>query len=179
MLFTFLAPEFITGKAWNDNAAAKSFSSDPIRTSLANMGYFVLDWGLDWPDPDAENRDDGSDLGIYVSQLERAVIRALEDRNLADWQRINISRLQSRYWALDRWQWEAIRTHGIATLPDIPEWLLEKLDGSSAVTKSLAIIQGFYLILQLSVRAVLGHPSSQLEISALAFAVCSIFLLRD
>jgi hypothetical protein len=175
MVFTFIAPEFTMGKAWCDFEAGRRFPSRTVRTSMANMGYFVLDWGLDWPDPDAENRDDGNDLRIYVSTLERAVTRVLEDHNLADWHRINILRLQSRYWALNAWQWELLGARGIATLPDIPDWQLKKLDGGSAVTKGVAIIQGFYLILQLIVRTALGHPSSQLEISALAFVVCSMF----
>jgi hypothetical protein len=86
---------------------------------MANMGYFVLDWGVVLQDPDTENGDDGSDLEVYVSILQQAVTRVLANPNLADFHRINILRLQSRYWALDAAQWEVMEIHGFNTLPDI------------------------------------------------------------
>ncbi|KAI1100959.1 hypothetical protein F4804DRAFT_317492 [Jackrogersella minutella] len=88
--------------------------------------------------------------------------------------RINLHRLQHRFWALSASQWELAFGMNIATVPDIPSVYLEKLDRGGAIVKILAICQVTYLIIQLIARKVQGLPSSQLEIATLAFSVSSL-----
>ena len=180
MIFTFLVPEYILGKAISEAKASKAIFADEekseihtVRTYLANIGYFVLDWG----DPLAESSsEEGDENGLKErnATLQQVVDETLNDNSVIDWQRINVSRFKSRFWALNAWQWDVIRRCDVACLPEIPDWQLEKLDSSSVIAKILVIIQVSYLIVQLIVRQVEGHPSTQLEISALAFSACSL-----
>ncbi|KAI1140263.1 hypothetical protein F5Y05DRAFT_311046 [Hypoxylon sp. FL0543] len=90
-------------------------------------------------------------------------------------ERINLERLQHRFWALTPIQWWVIVSWELATLPDIPSVYLDKLDRGGALVKALAIGQVLYLIVQLISRKVQGLPSSQLEIATLAFSALSLF----
>ena len=51
---------------------------------------------------------------------------------------------------------------------------LEVLNRGDAIVKVLALVQILYLIIQLITRKVVGLPSTQLEIGALAFSASSI-----
>ncbi|KAI0838767.1 hypothetical protein F5Y06DRAFT_43912 [Hypoxylon sp. FL0890] len=99
----------------------------------------------------------------------------LDTKDLATSERINLERLQHRYWALSAFQWRVAYGLEIATIPDIPSVYLDKLDRGGALVKALAIGQALYLIIQLISRKVQGLPSSQLEIATLAFSVLSLF----
>ena len=162
MLFTILVPEFIMAKALSEE-------QHDIHTHLANMGHFILDWG----DPTTWTRED-EDLKGTWNEVRQAIDDVLDQPSLSRTMRVNVSRLKSCFWALNADQWRLCRSWGFGRLPDTPDWQLEKLDNSSALVKLLAIIQVVWLIVQLIARKIGGHPSSQLEISALAFAVCSI-----
>jgi len=96
---------------------------------------------------------------------------------LSESKRINISRLKSRYWALNADQWRALLLLTGTDLVDEPDPMssqLRKLDRSGALVKALALLQSTYLVVQLICRKIAHLPSTQLEIAALAFAVCSM-----
>ncbi|KAI4157208.1 MAG: hypothetical protein LQ342_008457 [Letrouitia transgressa] len=192
MLFTILVPEYLMGKAISERYSVESTSQPyskkhppSVRIYLANMGYFVLDWGNTATysgddtatcsgDDTAICSEDDEDLKTTRTELQQAIKDVLDRKDLPESQRINISRLKSRFWALNAQQWNYLESKGIARLPETPEWQLERLDSSSALVKLLAVIQVLWLIVQLISREIRSQPSSQLEISALAFAVCSI-----
>ena len=87
--------------------------------------------------------------------------------------RINLVKLIGRYWALDGEQWRTCLEDNIADLPKASAQNLEKLDRGSGFVKILALIQVGYLIIQLVIREISGLSSSQLEVTALAFASSS------
>ena len=90
-------------------------------------------------------------------------------------QEINLSRMMHTQWALDGCQMAYARSEGIiASLPKVPARDLEKLNKGDALIKFLAVIQVLWLIIQLIARKVVGLPSSQLEISTLAFSASSL-----
>jgi hypothetical protein len=137
------------------------------------MGYFVLDWG------DAAM---GDDVGAMNEDMQRAsrFFRAIQShigprlrRKVSEPDDINARRLKGRFWSLTASQWSVLEGMGVASLPDIPEHHLERLDCSSGLVKLLAIIQILWLCVQLLVRRVQDQPSCQLEIAALAFAAQS------
>ncbi|OTA70093.1 hypothetical protein K449DRAFT_2081 [Hypoxylon sp. EC38] len=99
----------------------------------------------------------------------------LDEEGLSASKRINLDRLQYRYWALNAVQWKLAFSMDIAAVPNIPAVHLKKLDGGGALVKALAMGQVLYLIVQLISRKVQGLPSSQLEIATLAFSVLSLF----
>lgn len=59
-------------------------------------------------------------------------------------------------------------------MPEISSQQLEKLDRGDKLAKALALVQITYLIVQLIIRRVVGLPSTQLEIAALAFSASSL-----
>jgi hypothetical protein len=67
MIFTVLIPEFIIGKALNDFLAAKDllgtskFASvwDEVHAHMANMGYFIVDFGQYWLEANGSDEDKG------------------------------------------------------------------------------------------------------------------------
>ncbi|OTA85782.1 hypothetical protein M434DRAFT_16044 [Hypoxylon sp. CO27-5] len=99
----------------------------------------------------------------------------LDEEGLSASKRINLDRLQYRYWVLNAVQWKLAFSMDIAAVPNIPAVHLKKLDGGGALVKALAMGQVLYLIVQLISRKVQGLPSSQLEIATLAFSVLSLF----
>ena len=170
MIITILVPELLLGKAASGRSTFKNpFLTLSVRDRLANMGYFVLDWG----DPSTDSKHD-EDLKTRRIELKQAIEESLNRKDFSESYRINISRLESRFWALSADQWDLLEYRDIARVPDIPDWQLERLDSSSGLVKILAVIQVTWLIIQLSARKRLGYPSSQLEFSALAYAACSI-----
>ncbi|KAL8906668.1 MAG: hypothetical protein Q9171_006171 [Xanthocarpia ochracea] len=168
MIITILVPELLLGKAASTHSPF-GFGYECVRDTLADMGYFVLDWG----DPSTDSKDD-EDMKTWRIELKQAIEEALNRKDFLESYRINISRLKSRFWALSADQWGLLQARGIARLPDIPDWQLAKLDSGSGLVKILAAIQVTWLFIQLSARKRLGYSSSQLEFSALAYAACSI-----
>lgn len=64
-------------------------------------------------------------------------------------------------------------SQGLVDLPNLEELQLDTLGQRDFLVKILTFIQVNYLVIQLICRKVGGLPSTQLEITALAFAVCS------
>jgi hypothetical protein len=113
----------------------------------------------------------------FLDRLRITADELREDRGLSESTKINISRLKSRFWALNYDQWiQLYRRIGSTYIdkPDIPSLHLNKVDRGGALVKALALIQVSYLIIQLISRKIGGLPSTQLEIATLAFAVCSL-----
>lgn len=192
MVFTVFIPEFQVGKALGEWRAARDYRSRKshwiynlpeswkmVHAYMANMGYFVLDWGDLWTSPPsgegAKKETDGNAKAEFHGMLEAEVTRLLNDpgSNLSESARINLSRLKLPKWALTAAQWDIVLGWRIADAPDIPDSQLKKLDRGGTLVKALALLQVIYLILQLIARKVGGLPSAQLEIAALAFAASS------
>ena len=201
MLFTMLMPELTLAKAVHDRASANEWFMDderlkhtrtqrPVQNYLANMGHFVLDCH------DDDGLEDGLEIENNVEakrnarslpdrllsrrffQLQAhidAVLHTRADTIIGDLSsiRINAKRLKSRYWALNARQWALMKEWGIAELPDTPDYQLERLDSGGGLVKIIALVEIFWLALQLLVRLIRRYPSSQLEIAALAFAAQS------
>lgn len=181
MMITILAPEFTLSLAVNSLVAAhgwkfwsaKGSHARPVRNQLANMGYFVLDWGprrdgVDYA-PDAEHcTEDGS---IKSSQFERLLQEMDKLSGSPDFQiNRNAQRLRRRYWTLSQRQWSLVRDWDIAQLPDTPDHHLERLSAPAGLIKLIAMIQILWLLVQVIIRKADGKPSSQLEVATLAFA---------
>ena len=64
-------------------------------------------------------------------------------------------------------------SQGLVDLPNLEELQLDTLGQRDFLVKILTFIQVNYLVIQLICRKAGGLPSTQLEITALAFAVCS------
>jgi len=103
------------------------------------------------------------------------ILGAIDFGELQSHEKLNLQRLQSsNYWALDSVQWWRCKDYGVATLDDVPQDQLQRLDRGGTLVKSLALLQVSYLIVQLVARKLGDLPSTQLEITALAFAASSI-----
>lgn len=179
-------PELILTKVVSDHMSANEWfestrTQRPVQNYLANMGHFVLDWGHadDGPEDglDVENNVEakgGAPTLVYrFRELQAhidALLRADHPKSAIT---INAERLKSRYWALNARQWVSMKEWGIAELPDTPDYQLERLDSGGGLVKIIALVQIFWLVLQLLVRLIRRHPSSQLEVAALASAVQS------
>lgn len=90
-----------------------------------------------------------------------------------------LERLNSRYWTLTALQWDLVCQKNIAELPETVPQTLENLDRGGTIVKLLALLQVGHLIVQLIARQVAHLPSSQLEITALAYSISSfaVYLL--
>jgi hypothetical protein len=192
MLFTILVPEFLVGKALGEYRAArygcKGVDWSMIHSYMANMGYFVLDWGVlsdSSPGEGTTNqtrssseiiaeKNSGGERAKIISEMQAVVDDSIGVEDLSSSTAINLSRLKSRYWALDSNQWGHLFQRKIVQIPDIATSQLEKLDRGGVLVKILALVQTSYLIMQLIARKVYGLPSAQIEIAALAFSACSI-----
>jgi hypothetical protein len=87
----------------------------------------------------------------------------------------NIRALSGNVWILDARQLLAARRRGIiAELPHMTEDEINDRSKSDAFVKVLAAGQVLWLIIQLVFRAAQGLTVTQLEIVALAFALCSL-----
>ncbi|KAI0137871.1 hypothetical protein F4776DRAFT_89573 [Hypoxylon sp. NC0597] len=149
--------------------------TNEIQNDPANMPRSILpaDELIDLP---REIEEDIPYVGSPSPRPYQALIQELlDEEGLSTPKRINLDRLQYRYWALNAVQWKLAFSMDIATVPNIPAVYLNKLDGGGALVKALAIGQVLYLIIQLISREVQGLPSSQLEIATLAFSVLSLF----
>jgi len=83
--------------------------------------------------------------------------------------------LSGDVWALSASQLLLLRKMGVITrFPDISERQINDKNKADAVVKFIAIVQVLWLAIQLAVRAAAGRQSSQIEITALAFAVCAL-----
>lgn len=195
MLITMVMPELILAKAVTDRAAANEWfkhkstrNNRPVQNYLANMGHFVLDRGHADEGPedglDVENKVEPKDgaptlpdrfreLQAHIDAMVRDITADARDEPLASMIQINAKRLKSRYWALNARQWVCMKEWGIAELPDTPDYQLEHLGSGGGLVKIIALVQIFWLALQLLVRLICRNPSSQLEVAALAFAAQS------
>lgn len=70
---------------------------------------------------------------------------------------------------------ESRRIEIITQLPDITEAQILDKSKSNPIVTGLALVQISWLVIQLIIRAVEMRQSSQIEVSALAFAVCALF----
>lgn len=83
--------------------------------------------------------------------------------------------LQGNYWIMNSNQLFFCRKIGlIGTLPDIPEDIINEMGQSDAMIKLFTAAQVSWMILQVIIRASRSLYISQLEISTVAFAVCTI-----
>lgn len=90
---------------------------------------------------------------------------------------LGLLRLCGNIWVLDARQMESVRRYGIIShLPRDSEAELNDKSKSDGLVKFIALVQLLWLVLQLIARAAQGQPSSQLEIMALAYAVCAVVI---
>jgi len=189
MIFTVLVPEYIIGRALNELLATKfkENSWHKIQEYMANMGYFVLDFEDYWTEVsgsntgrrvEEEDQGDGStyksrpvEPGYSLQQTVADLAKELETYASAS-ERLNLSRLTHRYWALSGRQLDYLIPN-IIDPPAVRIRQMEVLNRGNALVKALALIQVIYLIVQLVARKFARLPSAQLEIGALAFSASS------
>lgn len=110
---------------------------------------------------------------------------AANARATAQWVRKNdkkynaeqIAPLHGNIWVLDSKQLALARSFGV--LRKLPCFSKEEIDDKSKIDglmRLLAVIQVFWLAVQLIARRVAGTPSSALEISTVAFSACAIII---
>jgi hypothetical protein len=94
---------------------------------------------------------------------------------LSSFQRLNLARFKHERWALTALQLVNAKMFKLYDgLPPVSPQELETLSNSDSLVKLLAMLQIGWLMIQLLVRYEQNIISSQLEISALAFSVCSL-----
>lgn len=95
---------------------------------------------------------------------------------------LNLAALQGNIWVLDARQLYLARKWGLIKLPNVREAELYDKSKSDTLIKLIALGQIIWLAIKLIARRIHGHPSTQLEIMTLAFAVCTsvtyLLLLR-
>jgi hypothetical protein len=174
MIFTMLAPEFILGKSVGDLAAAwqcrnrmKDFAEeDKVEWSLshgfyANMGGFVC-----VPEDELENKEDRVDEVIaepiplsaqaiyFLRTLEHSTSEPTSDKEPIESQNK--------------------KKTAIKRLPDITTTELHDKSKGDVFIKVIAVVQVFWVVLQIIVRARKGLTVSQLELAVAAFSTCAI-----
>lgn len=85
----------------------------------------------------------------------------------------NIVAFQGNPWTLDAHQLFLARKFGMIHLPLLDQDELDDKIKGDAAAKGIALVQVLWLIAQLIIRKSRDLPSSQLEITTLAFSVCS------
>jgi hypothetical protein len=95
--------------------------------------------------------------------------------NMSSFTLLNLSRFEHQRWALTALQLLSAKGFKLYdSLPAVSPQELESLSNSDSLVKLLAMIQIGWLVIQLVVRHQNNIISSQLEIAALAFSVCSM-----
>jgi hypothetical protein len=200
MIFTVLIPEYIIGKALSELLAVNETIKnngrierpvqhqwDKVTASMANMGYFIIDFEDYWLEASSDEMDRKVEVkpGRLAEEdsptvatgpgysLKKKVTEILKSNHHSASTRLNLSRLTHRYWALSSEQMSRLFPR-ILDPPVIPVRQLEVLNRGDTLVKALALVQITYLIVQLIARKVAGMPSAQLEIGALAFSASSI-----
>ncbi|KAF2398886.1 hypothetical protein EJ06DRAFT_479696 [Trichodelitschia bisporula] len=157
MLLTMFAPECLLGSAFAGYISAWRSEKDMLRFAaeddvewslmhahLANMGGFVV--RFDTPRP------------------KEFMIPAY----------LNLAALQGNVWILDARQLFIARKTGIiSSLPALREADIQDRTKSDGAVKLLALTQIAWLILQVIMRSKEHHPSTQLEITTIAFSACA------
>jgi hypothetical protein len=211
VIFTVLIPELIIGKALNDLLAAKNLPGtskfnlvwDEVHAHMANMRYFVVDFGQYWLEANESDEDrgevkveqegyerlrhwlydldDSETFELKIAQADyslrtmvrQALLDGSQGEDLPMSAGINLSRMTHRYWAPSGRQLSLLVPH-IIDLPTVHARQLEVLNRGDALVKVLALVQIPYLLIQLITRKIVGLPLTQLEIGALAFSASSI-----
>lgn len=192
MTVTFFVPEYILAKAFMEFLAARRANKNGVRIAptkaqahLANMGYFVLDTenmvqntgDYSSHDTNQEGDPDNSDFN-REEWLDKQHEFNNRIRSSIHRQICKSSPFKSRYWALNVAQWHKISRSQpeFIDFPILSYSQLQQLGGQDALVRMLALVQILYLIAQLIIRQCQHLPISQLEITTLAFAVCSVFV---
>lgn len=177
MIFTMLIPEYLVGKALSEKIAAKTgvklmepeveragvgYEWEEIHSCMVNIGYFVIDF--------SDLLEDKEAPAPFEALAEPLRFR----RVLLKFESISLYRFYYRCWALSSYQLWLLIDQNLIDIPKISSQQLEKLDRGDKLAKVLALVQITYLIVQLIVRKVVGLPSTQLEIAALAFSASSL-----
>ncbi|OIW23540.1 hypothetical protein CONLIGDRAFT_693431 [Coniochaeta ligniaria NRRL 30616] len=148
MLWALMVPELILALAFGRFLSA--------RRSVRQMKQFAQEDGMEWTLTHAFFADMGGFVRPYTDDA------------------LNLHRLCGNVWVLDAAQMNMARDCGIIScLPSSSEGELNDRSKSDGLLKLLALAQLVWLVLQLIVRTAQGKPSSQLEIMALAYAVCA------
>ncbi|KAK0623874.1 hypothetical protein B0T14DRAFT_425249, partial [Immersiella caudata] len=153
MLFNTMVPEYFLGKALVEFLGARDLTK--------KMTEFQRDEKHDdeiiWTHSHTHFANMG---GVFVNEdeLGHGAARALS----------------GDVWVLSSSQLlEARKTGIIDKFPKITEAQISDKNKGDGVVKCLAVIQVLWLTVQLLIRAIMDLQSSQLEITALAFAVCA------
>lgn len=164
-------------------------------THFANMGGVFVKFDCDAADPSLTGGTNSSSL--FIKQLIRrceegypglgtfdwAVHRAhykmakkwLDEHNETAVDRAATRALIGDVWVLSCSQLLEARKLGvIEKFPHITKAQIDDRNKGDGLVKCLAVIQVLWLIIQLIIRATGSRRSSQIEITALAFAVCAL-----
>lgn len=172
---------------------------------FANMGGFFLKFESEPIDPDMAEAGDKTSkwikevidncqagyagLGLFAwaphkshYEFVRQWLNVSQNSNGVD--RYSARLLAGDVWVLTATQLLQARKDGIIKkFPKISEREINDKNKGDAIVKLLAVIQVLWLGIQLAIRAAMGRQSSQIEITALAFAVCAsityLLLLRQ
>jgi hypothetical protein len=144
---------------------------ESIWKSCSNTSYGDPVWALD-----AENEEmvEQALTGTFQPSIHipHSFRQLLDDNPPMDWL-VGWAVLAGNIWVLNAMQLHTARKLGlIASLPDISEDEIDDKSDSDFIVKSLALLQIFWLVIQLGVRTSSGLPATQLEVMTLAFGGC-------
>ena len=200
MLITLVAPEFLVGRAFQDFMMArksrdemrKFFETDRVRWTLthayyANMGGFILKANSSVSSRSGQDllreETQGQTLNTPLTQDGNQFAASSEDNVARESQEHEPPHLPSAAMDMENVEYAypnadqlyVLRATGIITrLPEVSVKEIEDKSKGDAFIKGTAVLQVLWLIIQVIVRGAKHLPISQLEISVIAFAACTV-----
>jgi hypothetical protein len=173
MIATMLAPEYILGKAVGDLAAAWQCRE--------RMRVFAKEDNVEWGLAHGFYANMGGFVGVFEDELQGKEGQG----NEAMAEPVTLT-AKSIYWLrkaerqTDMTVMEAVPIESrnkkmkIERLPDITTAELHDKSKGDIFVKTIAVVQVFWAILQIIIRATKGLSISQLELAVVAFSACAI-----
>lgn len=188
MLVIIVMPEVLIGKALGDYFAARRFIScegmqkypkwrTKTHAFYANMGGFILGEVPERNLSDMENKPPviESELSDTEGEKRRERYLYLRHTHPEEWDHSDEEEVKLPI-AINSAQLCMLLNKGyISTQPPITEDEINDKSKGDAFAKGSALVQVVWLIIELITRKARGLPSTQLEIVALPFAVCTMF----
>lgn len=174
MVFTIVAPEIILGKAIGDLYAAWDLKKEmkkvdhEVEWGLSH-GFFAFMGGFR-----VVVRDDGNELDDEQKQPQTRVSENPQNENSRPGPDSALDDVVGSYVLLPDMFLDLRKKGDIPRLPNITKEEIHDKSKANIFVKALAVIQVFWMCVQVIVRHTRGLAISQLELVVTAFSVCAI-----